>query len=286
MDAVTLLVHLGGVADSGTLLANMSRRRLRTALTRGEVVRIGRSRYALPVVEDGLRAAHELDAFVTHLSAAAHWGWETRLPPERPQLAVLRGHQLPERTDVDLRRLDLRAADVDGWATSRLQTVLMCAADLPLPDALAVADSALRHRDVSQPRLEQAAATLPGPRGRRARTVVAHADRRAANPFESTLRAHAIEAGLPVIAQYRVQVDDLALHPDLANPLLGIALEAESWEHHGKHLADFERDCERYTLLVTCGWLVLRFTWRQVMYEPAWVITRIRDAMAGAAGCA
>ncbi len=45
------------------------------------------------------------------------------------------------------------------------------------------------------------------------------------------------------------------------------ALEADSWEFHtGKDAHG--RDCWRYTVLVCGGWVVLRFTWRQVMFEP------------------
>lgn len=187
---------------------------------------------------------------------------------------------------MDLCRLDLQREDLDGWATNKLQTVLMCAADLPFPDALAVADSALRHRDVPPERLARAAAAFAGPRGAQVRRVVAYAARRAANPFESALRAVAIEAGLGVVAQYRVEAGGIVVHADLADPLLGMALEAESWEHHGKRQSDFERDCERYTLLAAAGWLVLRFTWRQVIHQPDWVTTRIREAMAEAARCA
>jgi very-short-patch-repair endonuclease len=89
-----------------------------------------------------------------------------------------------------------------------------------------------------------------------------------------------------VIPQYRVDVGGLVLHPDIADPLRGIVVEAESWEYHGKRQADFERDCERYTLLAVSGWLVLRFTWKQVMHRPEWVVARINQAVAAAARCA
>lgn len=281
-----MLVHLGGAASTATLLANVSRHELRTSLRRGEIVRVGRGRYALPVVDEALTAARELDAYATHLSAALHWGWEVRLPPERPRLAVPRGREVSVRDDVDVHRLDLQREDVDGWATNRLQTVLMCAADLPFADGLAVADSALRHGDVTDVRLHRAAAAFPGARGAQVRRVVAYADRRAANPFESALRAIAIEAGLGVVPQYRVEVGGLVLHPDLADPLRGLVLEAESWEFHGKRRSDFERDCERHTLLAAAGWRVLRFTWRQVIRDPDWVTGCIAEAMTEAARCA
>jgi very-short-patch-repair endonuclease len=40
----------------------------------------------------------------------------------------------------------------------------------------------------------------------------------------------------------------------------------------------FEADRERDVHLTTCGWRVLRFTWRQVTHRPAWVARAIRLA--------
>ena len=45
-------------------------------------------------------------------------------------------------------------------------------------------------------------------------------------------------------------------------------LEADSFEFHGERAA-LSRDCERYDELVARDWLVLRFTWEQVMHRPA-----------------
>jgi len=49
-----------------------------------------------------------------------------------------------------------------------------------------------------------------------------------------------------------------------------LVLEADSWEFHSGRDA-YARDCRRYTLLVVHGWTVLRFTWRQVMYDSDFV---------------
>lgn len=76
----------------------------------------------------------------------------------------------------------------DAIATDPEQTVVDCARDLPFPVALSVADSALRH-GVEPARLDAAAAAVRGAGAARVRRVVALADLRAANPFESSLRA-------------------------------------------------------------------------------------------------
>ena len=47
-------------------------------------------------------------------------------------------------------------------------------------------------------------------------------------------------------------------------------LAANPFEFHG-HRAGLRRDCERYTALALRGWLVLRFSWEDVMHDPDYV---------------
>ncbi|HET6296152.1 MAG TPA: DUF559 domain-containing protein [Kribbella sp.] len=58
-----------------------------------------------------------------------------------------------------------------------------------------------------------------------------------------------------------------------------LALEADGYLFHGGR-ADFAADCRRYDELVAAGWLVLRFTYEQVLSDPDWVIATIRRALA------
>lgn len=148
--------------------------------------------------------------------------------------------------------------------------------ELPFAEALAVADSALRHGGVT---LEAIAATLRADTPARVRRVLEHASGLAANPFESVLRAVLIEAGIEMIPQWETRVGGVAYHPDLADPLAGIAVEADSWSHHAGR-ADHDADCARYNALVVCGWTVLRFTWEQVMFSPQAVVATVRAAYA------
>lgn len=57
-----------------------------------------------------------------------------------------------------------------------------------------------------------------------------------------------------------------------------IALEAEGFAFHGAS-SDFAADCRRYDELAAAGWLVLRFTYWQVLSEPKWVAGMIRAAL-------
>ena len=66
---------------------------------------------------------------------------------------------------------------------------------------------------------------------------------------------------------------------DLADEGLRIVLEADSFEWHGDQIA-LERDCIRYNRLVADGWLVLRFSWDQVMHHPEQVRDLVRRTIA------
>jgi very-short-patch-repair endonuclease len=272
MKASDALLHLGGIADPSTLLRLTTRKRLRTALASGDIVRVGHGRLALPVADRGLLAAQEANGYLSHLSAAGHWGWEVGLPPDRPQITLHRKQPRPAETStpIELFQRDLPSSERAGWATTPLATVIDCARDLPFRDALAVADSALRHGQVAREQLVTATAKLRGARGRRARWVAKHASPRADTAFESMLRAIAIEVGLQCIPQHEIWVNDLALHPDLADPFRGVVLEADSWAHHASKDAH-DRDCVRYNSFISAGWAVLRFTWPQVVFAPSYV---------------
>jgi very-short-patch-repair endonuclease len=169
---------------------------------------------------------------------------------------------------VRVRWIDLDRCDVSRQATTPGATVTWCAARLPFDEALAIADSALRHLDVTTAELVRRAEEMPDRYRTRCVRVAQHADARAANPFESVLRAIAIDVdGLDVEPQ--VWVDDVG-RPDLLDRALRLVIEADSFEFHGRRRA-LTHDCERYNAFVVGGHLVLRFSWEHVMHEPAYV---------------
>jgi very-short-patch-repair endonuclease len=104
-----------------------------------------------------------------------------------------------------------------------------------------------------------------------------------ARPFESVLRALAIQAGLEVVPQAPIDTTLGTLHPDLVSSLSSLVVEADSWTHHANR-ADHDRDCARYNALVVAGWTVLRFTYEQVMHDPEYVVATIRAVISGPHG--
>lgn len=273
MEVVSALERLGGVGTAAQLVALSSRRRLQVALRRGEIARVGRGRYASAEATRDRTTAISLAGVTSHLSAARHWGWPVKWPPDRPWVTVRRKRHLDAKTRavVNIAYADLTPEEIMDGVTSPLRTVLDCARRLPFNEALAVADSALRAGAVTSSELIAAAARLRGRGARQARRVAAEATPKAANPFESVLRALVLEfSQLTMVPQLAVTARGRTWHPDLVDASRRLVLEADSWEFHTSKEAH-SRDCVRYTALVLAGWHVIRFTWEQVMLSPAYV---------------
>ncbi len=163
--------------------------------------------------------------------------------------------------------------------TSPVRTVIDCCLDLPFDEALAVFDSSWR-AGLKPREVQLAALRLPKRSRNRVLALARAADKRAANPFESVLRS--IVASVPGLnAEPQVPISDSTFFArvDLADEQLKIVIEADSFEFHSSPKA-FDRDCRRYNGLVVRGWLVLRFTWVQVMFEPGLVAATVRAVVA------
>lgn len=273
VDPVAALERLGGASTTAEVVALSSRERVRTAVARGEIIRLHRGRLALPAATSARKEAAALSGVVSHLSAALHWGWAVTWVPDRAWVTVPRDRKARSFRDgrAVVVRADLGPEDVADGVTSPLRTVVDCSRRLPFDQALAVADSALRSRRLTHRQLLDAAKAARGPGAARVRRVAARATPRAANPFESGLRAIALEfPELEVEPQGAVRTRYRTYHPDLVDRRRRLALEADSWEFHTGRDAH-GRDCVRYTELTLEGWRVLRFTWEQVMHHPAYV---------------
>lgn len=271
-DVVAALTRLGGTCSWRELRRAVPWRLIGPAVEAGVVRQVGNSTYALPAADAGRVAARLMTGVASHRTAALHWGWKVKTVPRLPDVTVpaRRKPRASTRGGATVHRRTLDPGDVvDGWVTSPVRTVLDCCLDLPFDEALSVVDSALRS-GLPRRALVSAAGSL-GPRLRaRALAVVRRGSARAANPFESVLRAIALGIGTGWDPQHRIRYDDFYAKVDLADESLGIVLEADSFEFHGERSA-LSRDCERYDELASRGWIVLRFTWEQVMLRPGWV---------------
>jgi very-short-patch-repair endonuclease len=271
MDVVAAIEAMGGVATRAAIVVATSRRQVDSALRDKAIVRLARDRYALPSVGEAVTRAHAVGGFLCLTSAALHHGWAVKHVPELPHVSVPRGRKLSaeRRSGVQLHRHDLGPDDIDSIATSKEVTLLQCLRSLPFDEALCIADSCLRAGEVSL--LRRVGRLARGAGAARVRRVVSLARVEAANPFESCLRAIAIDVpGLHVEPQVTITSVRPWVRPDLVDRDLGVALEADSFEWHGGRGA-LRRDARRYNLLVVDGWIVLRFAWEDVMFDADYV---------------
>lgn len=268
------MTRLGGTATRAQLLTLATRTDLARSLDRGEVVRVARDRYVLASTDAAVSTAHALSGVLCLTSAALHHGWAVKTLPERPHVAVARNRRLSpgQRAQAEVHRASHQPDDLAGGvAMSKDVTLVQCLRSLPFNEALAVADSAARAGDVAA--LRRAARTARGAGAARVRAVAAAASAEAANPFESVLRAIALDVpGLTVEPQRLITSVTPWVRPDLVDLRLRIVLEADSFEWHGSRAA-LRRDARRYNLLVADGWIVLRFSWEDVMHDPTHVRT-------------
>jgi len=206
-------------------------------------------------------------------SAALAHGWEVLRIPARPQITVPKNRRTARLrlASVELRKLNLPESDVNELLTIESRTLTDSLRHFPLTEGLGIADSALRH-GFPRYRLDELAREARGPRAFKIKLIAPVADDRAANVFESATRAIALGvAGLTVVPQVSISEDGVFLgRSDLVDEELRIIIEADSAQHHAT-VEGINRDSTRYDTYVVHGWLVLRFTWAQVVNNPQWV---------------
>ena len=272
---------LGGVASRGQLFELCGEAEVRRLIRSGELMRLTRGNYGLREIDDATAAAGRLRGHLSHTSAALAQGWAVARPPARPHVTVRRKRNLTatQRSGAQIHYADLDPEEIGGGMTSPARTLSDCLR-MPLEDAVAVADSALRVDDIDAATLQRIAAGIRGPGAASARRAAAMADGRAANPFESVLRVHAAHVpGLQVTPQVGIELPGLFVQPDLVDIDRQIVIEADSFAWHSSR-GKLRRDCIRYTLLAVDGWILLRFSWEDVMSRRDYVIEVMSRAVA------
>jgi very-short-patch-repair endonuclease len=288
-----IVMEMGGVVTRAALLAVTDRAEVDRALADGRLVVLARGRYALPVVDAGRAAAHRLSGVVGLASAALHHGWAVKDPEAAPHVILPRHRKVRagQTAAVNAHFIDLLPDEVVDGVTTREVTLTHCLRLLPFDEALTVADSAARDDELAM--LRRVAAGVRGPGARQVRRVAGLARPGAANAFESVLRAIALTVpGLDVEPQILIRTVDPWARPDLVDVALRLVLEADSFGWHGDRAA-LRRDARRYDLLVADGWVVLRFAWEDVMFDPDFVrsvlervVARLAQRQSMAAGAA
>ena len=281
MKAVDALRALGGTARWKQLRGHVGWRAIKRARAAGAVEFRDGAYHLVGTGTDRVMALR-LRGVRSHTTAAESWG--LALPPAGTPTVHLtvpaNAHRDVAQDDVRLRYRDLGEHDTVGDLTTPLRTVVDCLRDEPLRVALSVGDSALASGKVTWRDLDRAVRALRGPGSALARTRLLQLDARAANAFESCARAIVLGAGLTgfetqVTIRHRGQ---WVGRVDLADRRRRIVIECDGFETHGGRPA-FVKDLVRFTTLVAGGWRPLRFAWEQVMFQPEWVLDRVRDVV-------
>ena len=274
-----VLARLGGRASFAELTRVARKRDLAAAVRAGAVQRLAKGVYGLPGPATDHHVAVAYDGVVSHLSAALAWDLPLIAPPKKPHITVPKKRHPRTGPPAVLHWAANAPEDRSRRLTSMVRTVTDCVRILPFGEALAVADSSL-NRGLTRRELTAATAAMRGVGATKAREVATHATRGGESFLESMLRAlliqNDIEGFEPQVVVHRVW---FRARVDLGHRQAMVALEAEGYEFHGSS-RNFAADCRRYDELVAEGWLVLRFTYHQVLNEPDWVIATIREALA------
>lgn len=284
------LQHRGGVARRRDLLrAGVSRRGLLRAIADGAVRELAPHVLALPCgVDDELLrvAAAGLDGVVSHQAAARRWGLELVEGSEERHVTVERARSRRRWRGAVVHRADLRPGELevrDGLrVTSVVRTLFDLCRSLPLAEAVAVVDSALRRGRTTTEELVGALADLPRAPGRSlVSRVLAHIDPASGSVLESLLRVLLTLAGLaPPATQHHVRdgAGRLVGRVDFAWPEVRLVVEADGFAFHADR-AGYRADRRRGNALVLAGWRVLRFSWEDVLSSPDTVVAQVRAAL-------
>ncbi len=96
-----------------------------------------------------------------------------------------------------------------------------------------------------------------------------------ANDFEELFLSICDAAGFPRPESNR---NVAPFRPDFTWRDRWLIVETDGYAAH-RTRSVFESDHERDTELGTTGWLVLRFTWRQLNERPEWVTQKVREGL-------
>lgn len=223
---------------------------------------------------DLLRAAH-IGGRLTGVSALPHHRlWAPPCSGREPLHVEVHIATTPS-SQMENRRIHwTRERPHPQFGLAPLENVLQLAvADLPLPFAVAVLDSAMRVSPLTPTELLMAAQSWRRP----AREAVELSDERSESGTESVLRVLLHQAGISSTPQVPLPTGDL----DRADLLVGdrLIIECDSEAHHAEP-AHRRADLRRDELLVALGYLVLRLDYRQVFDDPDGVVAVVKAIIA------
>jgi very-short-patch-repair endonuclease len=223
---------------------------------------------AVPDAPRPLLVAASVGGVLSCASAAQVHGVELLEPPGKPHVTVPRGRHVRRRPGLVLH---VRDVVCEGMVTSLSRTAADCARCLPERDAVVVLDAVLR-RGVA---VEEVRQHLWGRGCGPAREALRRADGRSGSSGESVARLALEDAGLDVVPQVRIPgvgwVDLLVEGR--------VVVEIDGFTYHSD-AKQFAADRRRDARLAELGYRVLRFTWLDVVRDPAAIVATVQRVLA------
>lgn len=270
MDPVQILTSVGGVALTRAVLARGARESaIRSAVHRGDVVRVERGLLALPGADPELVAARQARALLTCVSAAPRFHLWMLNPAVKPHYWHSNGRRSNSCVN---HRMALTQTGVTGAVAALPDVLLHALLCLPELESLVMVESAYSRGDIDLGFLLR---HLRGNRCGRARGVVARVERGADSLLETLARVLFRDAG--ILTEAQVWIDgigrvDFLLEGFLIVEIDGLAFHLESRQ--------FKKDRRRDNAAMLQGLPVLRFFYDDVVFAPQEVLRQVREVLA------
>jgi very-short-patch-repair endonuclease len=262
VEATEAVASFGGAARWKRLLdKGVSDGRLRAALRSGDLVRMGPV-FAFPDAPSDVVIAAQLGGRLTCASAATRLGLDVLNRPDRAHVAVAHNNS---RTHGDA--IVHRTGHAPGWLVTVPEALVHALGCLPPVDALVMVDSALREKHA---RISEVRKRIIGPDSLRRRGLLDHADAKAGSVTETVARLAIRSAGLPV--QSQVYIPDVGRVDLVVDGWL--VVEIDGYAHHSSR-EQFRNDRRRANLFAEKGFVLLRFSYEDVMYRRAQLVAQI-----------
>ncbi|MGE2726406.1 endonuclease domain-containing protein [Mycolicibacterium pulveris] len=179
---------------------------------------------------------------------------------------------------------DDELCEIEGIScTTPARTAYDLGRRLKLESGLIRVDSLLHATKLPKAEVALIGQRYPGARGiHQFRQTLALADGGAESPQETRVRLLLVRDGLPrPVTQIPVRNEwgRVVRRIDMGWPEYLVGVEYDG-EHHWTNPDDYANDIERLEFLAARGWLIVRVSARQLRYQRAEVLRRVRDALA------
>ena len=221
-------------------------------------------------------------AVLSHVSAAVAWGLLAPWSGARIHVTIPERNPRKRRTDLAVHRAPGVETTVhDGIPITTVAWTLLDLAATQRPRTVERAvEAAERLRLFDLADVERLTATQrPGCRALRV-AIATYDDAPTRSELERRFLELCQDHGLPR-PQVNVWLPECAMEVDALWPQARVVVELDGRAHHGTAAA-FERDRHRDAHLALAGYRTARFSWRQVVDEPATVAAVVRALLAPA----